>query len=61
MRDFKEELQELINYHCKENGGNTPDFILAEYLNDCLETYNKAVKRNVEWHGSEESFGFRRG
>lgn len=40
---FRLELKDLINKHSKENGSNTPDFILAEYLNKCLEAFNSAV------------------
>lgn len=40
---FKIELAALINKHSKENGSDTPDFILAKYLNDCLKAFNKAM------------------
>jgi hypothetical protein len=33
---FRDELEELINRHSMENGSNTPDFVLAEYLVKCL-------------------------
>ena len=32
MEEFKKELAQLINKHSMENGSNTPDFILAEFL-----------------------------
>lgn len=45
--DFLKELTELINKYSLENGSNTSDWILAEYMRDCLEAYNRAVvKRN---------------
>lgn len=40
MKTFEEELKELINKHSKENESNTPDFILAQFLNSCLEAFN---------------------
>ena len=42
--NFKKELTALINKASMENGSNTPDYILAEYLNDCLSAFDKAVK-----------------
>lgn len=40
---FIEELTELINKHSMENDSNTPDFLLAKYLVNCLENYNQIV------------------
>lgn len=50
MDDFKDELISLINRYSKENGSNTPDYILAGYLNDCLEAFDKAVILRAGWH-----------
>jgi hypothetical protein len=44
------ELEELLNRYSLENGSDTPDFILAQYLWDCLGTYNKAVKSRDKWY-----------
>jgi len=41
--EFKKELTGLINSYTKENRSNTPDYILAEYLEDCLRAYDKAT------------------
>lgn len=51
---FVEELRYLINRYSKENGSNTPDFILAEYLSECLDIFNKTVKRREKWYGKED-------
>ena len=56
-KDFKKELEHLINKHSLENDSDTPDFILAEYLNDCLIAFNKAVNRREEWYGRERKSG----
>ena len=40
---FRKELEELINKYSMENHSNTADYILADYLMDCLEAYHKAV------------------
>ena len=50
MSDFKKELEELLNKYSKENGSNTPDFILAEYLTDCLKHFDKAVNFRTAWY-----------
>lgn len=51
MKSFEEELKELINRHSKENGCNTPDFVLAEYLRDCLSIFNVAVNAREYYYG----------
>lgn len=50
---FLGELEQLINKHSKENDSNTPDFILAEYLKDCLEAFGKATRGRDKWYGTE--------
>jgi hypothetical protein len=55
MSTFRRELREIINKHSKENGSDTPDFILAEYLTDCLRAYDKAVRIREHWYGKETS------
>src|SRR5580692_5744669 len=44
---FEKDLAHVINRHSRENGSNTPDFILAAYLADCLENFN----RITSWRG----------
>lgn len=51
--NFEEELERLINKYSQENGSDTPDFILAEYLNNCLKVFDKAVNRRAQWYGHE--------
>jgi hypothetical protein len=40
---LEEEIRATINRNCAENTSNTPDFILAEYLMDCLNAFDKAT------------------
>jgi len=54
---FKKELEYLINKYSKENGSNTPDFILAEFMNGCLKSFDAAVKRRENWYGHTPEFG----
>lgn len=45
---FKDGLRSLINRHSQENGSDTPDFILADYLVGCLSAFDTAVRRRTE-------------
>lgn len=49
--NFEYELRELINKHSRENGSDTPDFILAQYLTHCLDAFNIAVISREGWYG----------
>ena len=49
-RGFRPELEYLINKYNKENGSDTPDFILADYMADCLDAFDKAVVRRTDWY-----------
>ncbi len=40
---FKAKLRDLLNCASMENGSDTPDFILARYLAECLEVFDRAV------------------
>lgn len=51
MKNFRKELQTLINKNSLENGSDTPDFILADYLKMCLETFDKTVQAREQWYG----------
>ena len=54
MDNFKRELEELINKYSKENDSETPDFILAQYLEGCLKTFNIAVQQREKWYKEGE-------
>lgn len=49
--DFRMELERVINSFSRENGSDTPDFILAEYLIGCLDAYDKALQKRQAWYG----------
>jgi hypothetical protein len=51
MPDFRGELRALINSYSKENQSDTPDFILAEFMDDCLRAFDAATVRREEWYG----------
>jgi hypothetical protein len=52
--DFRAQLEGLINRHSMENGSDTPDFILAQYLVDCLGAFDRAAHRRTEWYKPNE-------
>jgi hypothetical protein len=49
--DLHREIAILLNKYSAENGSNTPDFILAKYLADCLAAFDKAVTAREKWYG----------
>ena len=51
---FEKELEILINKYSKENDSNTPDFILAAYLSNCLKTFNGAIRIREKWYGRKK-------
>lgn len=53
MKTFRRELIALLNKHSKENFSNTPDFILADYLINCLNAFNLTTNRRTEWYGEK--------
>lgn len=48
------ELSAVLNRASAENGSNTPDFILASYLMDCLAAFDKSVNAREAWYGREK-------
>jgi hypothetical protein len=55
--NFESELRQLLNRYSKENGSNTPDFILAVFLNECLDSFNEATLRREDWYGRRDRPG----
>lgn len=49
--NFEKELESLINRYSKENDSDTPDFILAKYLNACLDNFSTAINDREKWYG----------
>ncbi|HXI77941.1 MAG TPA: hypothetical protein VNH21_12435 [Steroidobacteraceae bacterium] len=48
---FRREVETVINRYSRENSSDTPDFILAEYLTDCLAAFDKGVRERERWYG----------
>lgn len=51
MDDFRKAIERAINRHSMERGSNSPDFLLAQYLTDCLAAFDKALTRREAWYG----------
>lgn len=51
MNSFENELEHLVNKYSQENASNTPDFILAQYICNCLLAFNTAVQQRETWYG----------
>lgn len=47
---LRSDIANVLNRHNTESGSNTPDFILADFLVDCLSAFDKALKRRDAWY-----------
>jgi hypothetical protein len=47
--DLRTELCELLNRYSRENVSNTPDFILRDYMFDCLNAFERGIQRRDQW------------
>lgn len=50
---FEAELRRLINSHSMENDSDSPDYVLASFMANCLDAFNWAVRARDEYHGFE--------
>ena len=48
---FYNELASLLNKYSRENRSNTPDFILANYLTECLKTFDSITNQREKFYG----------
>lgn len=49
--EFRRDLAAVLNRHSREAESNTPDFILADYLIDCLTVLERATATREAWYG----------
>lgn len=47
---LRDEISDVINNNSAENGSNTPDFVLADYLTACLAAFDAATNARDTWH-----------
>jgi hypothetical protein len=50
---FAGELRALLNRHSVENRSDTPDFILASFLQNVLIDWEHAVRARDKWYGED--------
>lgn len=50
---LEEALTRLLNRYSEERTSNTPDFILAKFLINALDTFNIAVQEREKWYGRQ--------
>jgi hypothetical protein len=55
--EFQKDLETLLNKHSREAPSNTPDFILAVYLMNCLMAFDSAVTWRASWYGRMDAPG----
>jgi hypothetical protein len=48
---FYNELKQLLNKYSRENRSDTPDFLLAEYLRDCLKVLENTIIMREIYYG----------
>ena len=53
--DARTELIDWLNRHEMNTRSNTQDYILAEYIIDCIRAYDKAAVKRDETKSSESS------
>lgn len=47
----RKDIEAAINCNSEENVADTPDFLLAEFLADCGDAWNKATLARDKWFG----------
>ena len=50
-KKFLVDVEKAINNNCIENYSNTPDFILAKFLQSQLEAVEELLKNRDKWYG----------
>ena len=54
---FIKDLEQLINKYSMENGSNTPDFLLADYLIGCLDNFNRTMMNRDSYYETKKDQG----
>ena len=49
--ELEKKLEDSINSECRENDSNTPDFILSEFMMNCLDAFELASNKREVWFG----------
>jgi hypothetical protein len=46
---FEGKVARAINHHSFESGSNTPDFVLASFLSQCLKAFDDTITKREDW------------
>lgn len=49
---FKKDLAALIQHYSLEGGSHTPAFLFADYLVQCLASFDVTIAQRTEWYRS---------
>ena len=49
------EIAAALNRCSAENGSDSPDYILADYLLGCLRAFDRATQQRDKWHGFDRA------
>ena len=55
--DFKKELASLLNRYSWDNACETPDHILADYVERCLTNLCGTINQDIAWHRNWKRLG----
>ena len=50
--EFERELEGLINKYSSQSESDSPDFMLAEYLINCLNNFNLITRKGERWYAN---------
>jgi len=50
---FRQALTNLINHHSMEGGSDTPDCILAQFLDESLGVFDRACVARSAWYSND--------
>ena len=50
MSEFRRNIEAALNRNSAEKGSDTPDYILARFIEECLLAFDQAVRDRDEWH-----------
>ena len=56
-KEFKKELASLLNRYGFDGACETPDWILADYVERCLRNFGCIIAKDIAWHSSWKTLG----
>lgn len=54
---LRSEIKRALNRASAENGSDTPDHILADYLIACLDAFDATTHARSAWYGHHQQIG----